>query len=221
MTIFQRIRFLRERLGMTQGELAAKIGYKSKSTIARIEKGERDISQDKIILFATALCVSPSYLMGWEEPASDPSNNTKEFIKGYIPVTTRGVKIPILGKIPAGTPLSAIEDIKGYISVNEMQANTGIYFALKVVGDSMTPDINSGDIILVKEQQDIDNNGQIAVILIDGEDATVKKVTKTESGLMITAINSAVFDPLFFTWEEVQSLPVTVLGVVVEIRRTL
>ena len=68
--IGKRIKARREELGMTQAELAKRLGYKSKTTIAKIESGVNDIVQSKVVSFAEALNTTPAYLMGWEEKES-------------------------------------------------------------------------------------------------------------------------------------------------------
>lgn len=73
MTLYDRIRARREELNMSQEELAKRLGYKSRSTIAKIESGENDITQSKIVAFAKALGVKPAYLMGWEDAPTPPS----------------------------------------------------------------------------------------------------------------------------------------------------
>ncbi|WP_419573291.1 helix-turn-helix domain-containing protein [Phascolarctobacterium succinatutens] len=88
MTLYDRIRTRREQLNMSQEELAKRLGYKSRSTIAKIESGENDITQSKIVAFAKALGVKPGYLMGWEdvpEPTSSLSLTQQEetHIKKY------------------------------------------------------------------------------------------------------------------------------------------
>ena len=73
MTLYDRIRTRREQLNMSQEELAKRLCYKSRSTIAKIESGENDITQSKIVAFAKALGVKPGYLMGWEDAPPSPS----------------------------------------------------------------------------------------------------------------------------------------------------
>ena len=78
MTLYDRIRTRREQLNMSQEELAKRLGYKSRSTIAKIESGENDITQSKIVAFAKALGVKPGYLMGWEDAPSPSLSLTQQ-----------------------------------------------------------------------------------------------------------------------------------------------
>ena len=93
--IGKRIREKREAIGMTQEELAAKLGYKNKSSIAKIETGANDIVQSKVIEFANVLHTTVSYLMGWD----------------LTPSSKKGVAINVLGRVAAGIPIEAIEDV--------------------------------------------------------------------------------------------------------------
>lgn len=215
MTIYQRIKMCRERLNMTQEDLALKTGYKTRSAINKIEAGHRDINQSQVVVFARALGVSPSYLMGWTDEAQPETDITKEF----IPVSSRGVKIPILGRVVAGVPITASEDILGEIMIEPRLAKTGDFFALRVRGDSMTPDINENDIVIVKQQEDIES-GDIAVVLINAEDATVKKIKKLDGGIMLIGSNASVFEPLYFSNREIEDKPVKIVGKVIRAIRS-
>ena len=116
--------------------------------------------------------------------------------------------IPVLGSVIAGVPIDAIEDI----------LKTGTeFFGLKVKGDSMYPMLLEGDTLIIKRQSDCEN-GNIAVVLVNGNEATVKKVVKQENGIILQPINPA-YDPISFTKKEINKLPVKILGIVVELRR--
>ena len=128
-----------------------------------------------------------------------------------------GVRIPILGEIVAGIPLDAYQEILDYEEIPAALASQGEFFALKVKGDSMSPRISDGDIVICKQQSDIES-GDIAVVTINGDTATLKKVIKHSTGITLVALNTAVFQPQFFTNEEVISLPITIQGKVIELR---
>ena len=162
MTIFERIRERREALGITQKELAKLTGYTSRSMIGKIENGARDINQSQIVIFAKALQTTPSYLMGWEEIKQTPR--------------AKGVKIPVLGKIAAGVPVEAIEDIVDYEEITQEESLTGSFFGLVINGESMATRMLPGDVVIVRQQSDADT-GDVVVALIDGCDATVKRTT--------------------------------------------
>ncbi len=194
MTIGERIRSRRTEIGLSQDLLAKKMGYRSRSTIAKIESGENDISQTKLHTFAKVLDCSVSYLMG----------------------TGERTKIPVLGKVAAGIPLSAIREVLDYEEIPPKMASSGDFFALQIKGDSMEPRICSGDVAIIRCQPDVEN-GEIAVVLIGNQDAICKKVAKHDAGISLISLNPA-YEPLFFTNEEIQSLPVTIMGKMVELR---
>lgn len=97
---------------------------------------------------------------------------------GDKPLTeSSAFKIPVLGVIPAGTPIEAVEDILDYEDISEDMARRGNYFALKVRGDSMLPTVKDGDVVIVRQQEDAES-GQICVVMINGYDATLKEIKK-------------------------------------------
>lgn len=131
-----------------------------------------------------------------------------------------GKRIPVLGAIPAGIPIEAVEEILDYEEITEDMAKTGEFFALKVKGDSMAPTINDGDIVIVKKQDDADS-GKVCVVMVNGDDATLKRIKKEPNGLWLNPDNSySEFKPTFYTNSEVENKPVRILGVIVELRRT-
>lgn len=206
----RKIREKRMELDISQDDLAKRIGYTSRSTISKIESGSADVARDKVVEIADALGVSPAYLMGWEDP-----NDTKEF----VPARKRGVKVPILGTVVAGVPVAAVQDIIGYEEITEDLARRGEFYGLKIKGDSMAPRLEDGDIIIFRAQNDCET-GQIAIVSIDGDDATCKKVMKSEHGITLIAYNQSVYEPTFYSNEEIEKLPVSIVGVVVESRRS-
>lgn len=122
LPVFENIKARRKELKLSQEELAAALGYKDRSAIAKIEHGLVDLPQSKVAAFAKALSTTPEWLMGW---------NTKK--------KNIAVRVPIYGRVVAGVPLEAIEDINGYEEIRPELAATGKYFALKVTGRSMEP----------------------------------------------------------------------------------
>ena len=130
-----------------------------------------------------------------------------------------GIKIPVLGIVPAGIPLDAIEDILDYEEISPAMARSGDYFALKVKGNSMLPKILEGDVLIVRKQDDA-NSGDICVVMVNGNDATVKKIQKEADGIRLIP-NNPEFDTVFYTNKQIEDLPVKVIGRAVEIRRGL
>lgn len=164
--LYKNIKEKRLLLGMTQTDLAKKLGYSDKSMIAKIEKGQVDLPQSKILDFAKALDVSPGDLMGWE----DENKADLSQYDNIMPITTK--KVPLLGQIACGKPIYANEDRESYIEVGtELKAD----FCLKATGDSMiNARIFDGDIVFIRKQPTVEN-GEIAAVIID-DSATLKRV---------------------------------------------
>lgn len=124
--------------------------------------------------------------------------------------------IPVLGYVRAGIPIEAVEEILDYEEISDEMARTGEHFALKIKGDSMEPRMREGDVVIVRKQSVVDN-GDIAVVLVNGDDATVKKFFRYDNGISLISFNPN-YDPFTYTSEQVNSLPVQVIGKVVELR---
>lgn len=180
LEIYKRIRARREELGISQEELAKRLGYKSRSSINKIEKGENDIPQSKIVAFAQALQTTPERLMGWEQPTESPDILKLPNIEPYNPTM-----VPIVGTIAAGTPILAEENIEGYAPLQDKNAD----FALTIKGDSMISDnIHPGDIVFIKQQPTVEI-GEIAAVLIDG-DATLKHFYRDGDSVTLVSSNT-------------------------------
>lgn len=181
LDLYKNIKSLRLSKELSQEQLAAMTGYKDRTSIAKIEAGKVDLSQSKIIEFAKALDVSPSYLMGWN--SSDDVDLTK--IKGIMPLKKLR-RIPILGQIACGNPILAEENYIGYFTADDKYLDSD--FCLYARGDSMTgAEIDDGDLVFIKRQSDVDD-GEIAAVLIDDE-ATLKRVYKISDKVQLRADN--------------------------------
>lgn len=196
MAIGSQIRKRREELGMSQDELAKKVGYSSRSSINKIEKEINDVPQSKILEFAKILGTTVDYLLNIEEQPT---------------------RIPVLGTVKAGIPITAIQEILDYEEISSEMARCGEYFALRIKGDSMEPRMHEGDVVIVKQQSTVDS-GQIAIVLVNGDEATVKKVRFRDNGIELIAFNSYAYEPHFYSAEEIRRLPVEIIGRVVELR---
>lgn len=191
----------REQLGISQEQLANILGYKSRSSINKIELNHTDLPQSKIVALAKALSVTPAYLMGWEElEQPTPKSN------GYPTV-----RIPVLGDVAAGIPILAQQDIIGYEDIPADMAKTGEYFGLKIKGDSMEPKIHDNDIVIVKSMSDAENN-DIVIAMINNE-AVCKRLVKYTNSLVLRSLNS--------NYDDIELHPdddIHILGVVIESR---
>lgn len=136
------------------------------------------------------------------------------------PQQSVGIRIPVLGRVAAGIPLEAIQNIDDWEEISPQMAKGGDFFALKINGESMHPEIKNGDTVIVKKQSDIDS-GDIAIVLINGNDATCKQIQKQQTGITLIGYNVGVYSPTFYTNKEIENLPIVILGKVVEVRRKL
>lgn len=176
----------------------------SPATISRYTNGKMLPKLATLYQAADILNVSPEWLMGKSEN------------KSIAHIKSKAVKIPVLGTVVAGIPLEAIEDIIDYEEISVEMARQGDYFALKVKGDSMEPKISAGDVVIVRKQEDVDS-GDLAIVLVNGNEATIKKVMKFNGGINLVPNNPA-YSVMTYTNEQIQSLPVSVIGKVIELR---
>lgn len=210
-TMYERIKRLREEQNISQEELAKKSGYSNRSTITKIEKGERKPTVDKIKSIANALNVTPAYLIGWEPDEIDKA--TLKLYPDYFPyegnylpikkenilkspdITEDVVTFPVIGEIAAGYDEIAVEDWSGdtvdiptsYLKGRKKED----FFVLSVHGDSMYPMYLNGDKVLILKQNTLDHSGDVGAILYEGECATLKKVeyVQGEDWLRLVPIN--------------------------------
>lgn len=203
-SIGERIKDARKSAGLTQLELAKKTEL-SRSYIGDIEKDRYNPSVSTLQLIATAT----------NTPLEDLLPSTKT-----VSPAGRGVRIPVLGRVVAGIPIEAVEEILDYEEITPELAATGEFFALKIRGHSMEPRMMEGDVVIVRRQDDVDS-GDVAIVLVNGDEATVKRVKKQEEGITLIATNTSVYEPHFYSNKEIEKLPVRILGKVVELRGKL
>lgn len=185
----------------------------SKSHLSQYVNGKSNPDNQKIFLLSKVFGVTEAWLLGYDvhryERLEDAKINESQ--------AQQGLKIPVLGTVAAGIPISAVEDILDYEEIPLAWQNQGEFFALKIKGDSMKPDINDGDTVIVR-QQSTANNGDVVIALVYGDDATCKKFEKLDNGIMLISNNSE-YSPMYFSNEEVVTKPVVIIGRVVELRR--
>lgn len=178
MTIYDRIKQLREQQGLSQQVLAEKVGFKTASAINKIELGLRDINQTKIILFAKALNTTPAYLMGWE------GKQENSYSLPQPTITENTTTFPVIGDIAAGYDFPAYEDWTGdtieipdtYLKGHDKSE----FFVLRVKGNSMFPMYHDGDKVLILKQSTLNYSGEIGAILYNDDCGTLKKVEYKE-----------------------------------------
>lgn len=192
---------LRKAKKITQNELSKALGV-NQATISKWEIGNSFPDYQTLIKLSKFYKVTIDYLL-------NENNEPKHEV---------GKKIPVLGIIPAGVPIEAIEDIIDYEEISYSLSKTGTFFALKVRGDSMSPQIEEDDILIIKQQEDAES-GEICVVMV-GNDATVKRIKKEPNGIWLIP-NNPSHRTMFFTKSDVLTLPLKILGKAVETRRHL
>ena len=181
----------------------------SKSHLSQYVNGKSNPDNEKIFLLSKVFGVTEAWLLGYNVPRYERIENTG-------PQTPQGLKIPVLGTVAAGIPISAVEEILDYEEVPQSWKNQGEFFGLRIKGDSMKPDINHGDTVIVRKQSTA-NNGDVVITLVNGDDVTCKKFEKLDNGIILISNNSE-YSPMYFSNEEVVTKPVVILGRVVELR---
>lgn len=195
--VVETVKQLTSEQNMSMSELARRVGI-AKSAISRYFNGTRELPLNRIEDFAKAL------------------HTTSHFLLGVEPESSKGIQIPVLGTVAAGIPISAVQDILDYEEVPQSWKSQGEFFGLRIKGDSMQPKMDDGDVVIVRQQSDA-NNGDTVIALVNGDDATCKKLQKTDNGIMLVSTNPNYL-PMFFTNEEIVTKPVVILGKVVELR---
>ena len=134
----------------------------------------------------------------------------------YKKRTAKGVVINVLGRVAAGIPIEAIEDIIDTEEISEELAKTGDFFGLQIHGDSMEPRMKEGDVVIVRKQDDAESD-DIVIALVNGDDATCKRLKKYADGISLISNNPA-YAPMYFSNKEIEEKPVRIIGRVVELR---
>lgn len=172
-----------------------------KSTISQYMKGSIEPKDDRLKQIAKVLHVNTGWLEGYDVPSNE----------NYIAVTnTYPNHINYYERVAAGDSTNNAMDTYMEL-IRILPRNPEEYFAVRVSGDSMLPTISDGDTVLVRKQNDVEN-GEIAVVNINGDDATIKRVYKSEQGITLVADNPSVYPPHFYSNEEIGSLPVIIQG---------
>lgn len=202
MSIGNNIKLLRDSNNLTQAEFG-KIAGVSDKAVSTWENGTAEPRMGAIQRIADHFGVSKGWLIGDSTPSASS--------------VTTSIRIPVFGRIPAGVPLEAIEDIRGYEDLSAQLAASGKeYFALELQGDSMYPKYQDGDIVIFERQCDCEN-GEDCAVRINGYDATFKKVRKQQFGITLQPINPD-YEPIQVDYGDPDQ-PIEILGVAKEIRR--
>ena len=198
------LKYFRIRENLSQSELAEKLGV-SASTISMYEVGKREPDFETEERIADFFNTDLNTLRG-----RDTELNCKK---------SSGVKINVLGRVAAGLPIEAVENIIDTEEISEDMAKCGEYFGLQIHGDSMEPRMYEGDVVIVRQQDDAES-GDIVIAMVNGNDATCKRLTKYAGGIALTSLNNK-YEPMMFSNEEIINKPVKIIGKVVELRGKL
>ncbi|WP_312611328.1 LexA family transcriptional regulator [Oscillibacter sp.] len=199
-----RLKEVRKERNLTQVQVAEYIGI-TQSTYSDWEKGKvQRMDNASIAKLSELYGKTIEYLLGYADGSPEPSS-------------PNGVMVPVLGDVAGGIPMLAQENIIDYEEVSKDLTVCGDIIGLRVNGHSMEPRICDGDVVIVRLQGDVDT-GDVAVVLINGDSATVKKIKKDADGSIWLIPNNPAYEAVHYSPQERDDLPVTIIGKVVELR---
>lgn len=194
-----RLKEIRKQNNMTQKQVADLLGIEQQS-YARCESVDiKTLSLTRLNELALIFNTNIEYLL---------ETNTDK--------NSKGIKIPVLGTIPAGIPIEMVEDIIDYEEIDTELAKTGNFFGLKVKGNSMEPRILNNDVVIVRKQENAES-GDVCVVMVNGFDATLKQIKKDINGITLIPFNKE-YKEIHYTNEQIRDLPIKIIGKVVELR---
>lgn len=210
------LRYIREKRGLSKSQLAEKLNV-NQSTITRWENGEMGATVTNAFDISRILNIALPDLLGKDLSIDNAS---------YVDIISNVVKIPVLGVIKAGTPIEAQENIIEYVDIpEEWTKGNKKYYGLKIQGDSMYPKYEENDIVIFEQTEDfIRANKKDCAVMVNGDDATFKNVTITESGITLIPLNinnSDGYQPTFYDKEQIKNKPVRIIGIAKEKRTRL
>lgn len=208
MSLGQNIKRLRESHGMNQAQLAEIAGVTDKA----VSTWENDLKIPRM----GAIQKIADYFGLLKSDIIEDSSSLARFEREQPSVE----RIPVVGRVVTGIPTEAVEDVVDWEEIPFAQARRGDFIGLKVKGASMEPRFLDGDTVIVRRQPDVES-GEIAIVFVNGNEATMKKVLKQPDGITLVALNTAVYEPHFYSNRMIAELPVTIYGKVVELRGKL
>jgi len=201
----QRLNELMEHFGISAADLSIATDI-PKSSMSMYLNDKRNMKADRIKTLADKYNLNEAWLLGYDVP-----------MQKSIP--SKGIVINVLGRVAAGVPIDAIDEIIDQEEISPRLAKTGDFFGLRIKGDSMSPRIMDGDTVIVRKQDDAESD-EIVIALINGHDGVCKKLKKINNGIMLISLNPQ-YDPMVFDYSEIDSIPVKIVGRVVEVRGKL
>ena len=195
------------------------------STFSDWKKGKSSPKRDKIEKIAEFFEINPDWLAG----TSDFKTNKEilenfdkvsnlDAIKGQmIDIQENTTRIKVLGRVAAGVPRHMQDEyVIGYEDVSNDMIKDDTVFGLEINGDSMSPRILKGDVVIVREQNDAES-GDVVIVTINGDEATCKRLMKYADGISLISFNPA-YEPMTFSNKEIEEKPVRIIGKVIENR---
>ncbi len=211
------IKSFRIKNNMTMQEFADSAGL-SKGYVSMLEKGVHPQNNKKIVpSISTVQKVAQVLGLSVNQLVEVIDGNQLINISSDKSASPIGVRIPVLGEVVAGVPIDAVEEYLDWEEITPELAETGEFFALKIKGDSMEPRIVAGDVVIVKIQPTAET-GDVVIAMVNGDDACCKRFIKHDEGITLQSFNPS-YTPMFFTKKEIESLPVTIVGKVIENRQ--
>jgi repressor LexA len=214
-TIYHRIRIARENKEMDQGTLSRKVDVAMR-TLQRWEKGDQVPDGQYLLKLAKSMGVRPEWLLtgdGEMYPSQHSQSNIIPFYKDKLIDNVSLVEIPLLSTVPAGKTNAMFypDHVDRYVTVDNLKDRSA--FALVVKGNSMSPKIEDGDIVVISPQQDV-RTGDICVIRVNDEDV-LKKIKIDDHYVHLIPLNTD-FEPL-----SVRKKDISFMGKVVKVIKNL
>ncbi len=220
MNSVERVKMLCKEQKIPISKLERECGF-ANGYIGQLKKGV--FPDNRLKTVADYLKVTVSYLLGETENrnsvfAKYSQSVDNEVLADEAEKYQKGLLIPVLGNVAAGIPIEAIEpdEAVDWEEIPMKLAKTGKFFGLKIKGDSMSPRILDGDVVIVRAQDDAES-GEVVIAKVNGDDACCKRLVKYAEGITLQSFNSA-YDPMYFSAEDMKKKPVTIIGKVVELR---
>lgn len=221
MTLGKNIRYLRKKNGWSQDYLAELLGYKNYTSIQKWESGVAEPRFATVQSLADIFHVDIDALTNRDLEYGEILSATHKMMKERLSdKDIFSVRIPVFSYVSAGTGTYADEsNIEGYVDISQDLAKNGDFFGVRVKGDSMMPDIKDKDIVIVKCQSTA-NDGDTVVAVVNGDEGFCKKFVLYDNSIGLVS-NNPSYKPMIFTKEDVENIPVRIMGVVVELRRSI
>lgn len=184
-----------------------------------LKRGIDNSNVSNVIKMCKALNISVDKLIDNNELVPYLSFNNAE----YANIIDDTIQIPVLGTIKAGIPIEAQQEILEYVEIPKKWTDGGKkFYGLKISGDSMFPKYQEGDIVIFEQNEDKEMyNGKDCAVMVNGDDATFKKVLLSDSGITLIPYNTARYEMMMYSNDDIANLPIRIIGIAREKRTKL